>query len=258
LNVRIVFDVDGTLLQSNAVDAALYARAFAETFGVPLPTTNWAEYTNATDRGIAEEAVARLSLPTERIDELRHRFVALLDAVEHIEPTAGATALLATLRARGSPVAIATGGWGAAARRKLCAAGLDVRGLPLVGSDDDPRRERILAAALACLGGSGRAFYVGDGPWDLAASTALGTVSSASTATVTGDSARARCAIFRIRKRSFARSKSFTEHLFGLIVLSEECASFTPPICTSTARCAASTPMTARPSSACARRRGAR
>ena len=174
LSRRVVFDVDGTLVQSVAVDAELYARAFADTFGVPLPSTDWSDYANATDRGIAEEAVARLSLPTARIGELRRRFVELLGGVERIEPTPGAARLVDELRARKIPVAIATGGWSAAARRKLDAAGLDVAALPLVGSDDHARREEILAAALARLGGDGAAVYVGDGPWDLAASRALG------------------------------------------------------------------------------------
>jgi phosphoglycolate phosphatase-like HAD superfamily hydrolase len=174
LNRRVVFDVDGTLLQSVAVDAELYARAFAETFGVPLPSTNWSDYANATDRGIAEEAVTLLSLPTAGIGELRRRFVELIGTVERIEQTAGAARLLDELRARKFLVAIATGGWSAAARRKLDTARLDVAALPLVGSDDHARREDIVAVALAQLGGDGGAVYIGDGPWDLAASRALG------------------------------------------------------------------------------------
>jgi beta-phosphoglucomutase-like phosphatase (HAD superfamily) len=41
--MRVIFDVDGTLIESVAIDAELYDRAFFETFGVRLPTTDWAQ-----------------------------------------------------------------------------------------------------------------------------------------------------------------------------------------------------------------------
>jgi len=50
----VVFDVDGTLVRTVELDAALYARAFAETVGRPLPSVDWTSYRRVTDRGIAE------------------------------------------------------------------------------------------------------------------------------------------------------------------------------------------------------------
>ena len=144
----VVFDVDGTLIESVALDAELYDRAFLETFGVRLPTTDWATYRNATDAGIAEEAVERLGVPTAGVVELRRRFVELLETVEVIPAVAGARTIIGELRARGMAVAIATGGWSDAAAAKLRAAGVEVGDVPLVGSESSPRRADIIEAAI--------------------------------------------------------------------------------------------------------------
>lgn len=172
--MRVIFDVDGTLIQSVAVDAALYDRAFRETFAVALPTTDWSAYRDATDAGIFAEAVERLRLPDGRAAEMQRRFVALLASVATIEPVAGARSILGALQARGISVAVATGGWRAAALQKLRAAEIDLGAVPLVGSDESPRRREIIARAIELLGGDGDVFYVGDGAWDLQASRALG------------------------------------------------------------------------------------
>ena len=84
--MRVIFDIDGTLIQSVAVDAELYDRAFRETFAVALPTTDWSVYRDATDAGIFAEAVERLGLPDGRAAEMQRRFVALLASVATIEP----------------------------------------------------------------------------------------------------------------------------------------------------------------------------
>jgi hypothetical protein len=37
----IIFDIDGALTRTSDVDAALYAQAFLDTLGVPLPALDW-------------------------------------------------------------------------------------------------------------------------------------------------------------------------------------------------------------------------
>jgi phosphoglycolate phosphatase-like HAD superfamily hydrolase len=136
--MRVIFDVDGTLIQSAAVDAELYDRADG------------------------------------RRAEMQRRFVALLASVDAIEPVAGARSIVSALQTRDIAVAVATGGWRAAAIHKLRAARVDLGSAPLVGSDESPRRRDIIARAIALAGGDGDVFYVGDGAWDLEASRALG------------------------------------------------------------------------------------
>ena len=171
--MRVIFDVDGTLIHSGAVDAEFYERAFFETFGARLPTTDWASYRNATDRGIVEEAAERLGLPLDRLGAMRERFVSALSALNEIEPVAGARTILRELELRGIKVGIATGGWEAAARAKLRAARVEAS-VPLVGSDDFARREDIVRAAIDRVGGAGETVYVGDGLWDIVAAKNLG------------------------------------------------------------------------------------
>ena len=173
----IVFDVDGTLTRSTALDAALYAQAFAEVFAAPLPSTDWTRYANVTDRGIAEEAVARLGRAAGGIAARERRVVALLGEALRGAPIAevpGAGAMLRRLRADGHRLALATGCWTASARAKLAAARLDVADLPLVGCDDHAAREAIVAAAARAAAPGERVVCVGDGAWDVRVAARLG------------------------------------------------------------------------------------
>jgi FMN phosphatase YigB (HAD superfamily) len=148
LPMRVIFDVDGTLIHSGAVDAELFERAFLEAFETRLPTTDWAFYRNATDRGIVEEAAERLGLPLNRVQVMRERFVRPLLALTAIEPVAGARSILRELESRGVRVGIATGRWEAAARAKLRAARVELS-VPLIGSDDFGPYHRSLSAFAA-------------------------------------------------------------------------------------------------------------
>lgn len=170
---RIVFDIDGTLLRSNELDAELYARAFVDTFGVPLPSVDWSRYRHVTDRGIAEQAVTDLGLDRSRLAEFRANFVNL--TTQHsFEQIQGAADLFAELRGQRAHVAIATGGFEATARHKLRTAGIVVDGVPLVGSDHESTREGILRAAIAQLHGAEPVVYIGDAEWDWKTTRTLG------------------------------------------------------------------------------------
>ena len=51
-NKLAVFDIDGTLVQSLAVDEACFVRAFAEVLGIEDIDTDWAHYDHVTDDGM--------------------------------------------------------------------------------------------------------------------------------------------------------------------------------------------------------------
>lgn len=170
----VVFDVDGTLTRSTGLDARLYAQAFRDVFGVPLPSTDWNDYHDATDRAIAEEAVQRLGCDARGIAAMRERFLDLLAyALRRGGPPTvpGAAEMLARLRGDGHAIALATGAWAASARLKLKRAGLPLEDVPLVGSDEHPRREQIVQAAM--LAPADRIVLVGDGAWDVRAAARL-------------------------------------------------------------------------------------
>src|SRR5262245_51073031 len=114
-----VFDVDGTLTASVAVDEECYLQAFDDVLGVRGVSTNWLEYAYQTDSGLAVE-VCRKHLGREPGEadtaRLQARFVELLRAAfgpggRPLREVPGAGAFLRHLR--GHPrwrVAIATGG----------------------------------------------------------------------------------------------------------------------------------------------------
>ena len=51
----VIFDLDGTLTKTVAVDADSYVRAFADVFGMAGIDTDWSRYRDYTDGGIARE-----------------------------------------------------------------------------------------------------------------------------------------------------------------------------------------------------------
>lgn len=77
----VMFDIDGTLVDSNGFDGALFARAVREELGVPVDTT-WQSYRHVTDSGVLEEL---LCAPWDLVAsiELGYNFVCIGDSVEH-------------------------------------------------------------------------------------------------------------------------------------------------------------------------------
>lgn len=172
----VVFDVDGTLTETDALDAEVFAGCFEAVFGVPLPTTRWSDYASPTDAGIAGEAVRRLGLDGRRIPELDDRFVTELERrlrSSGARPIPGARGVFDGLAAAGHVAALATGALERSARLKLAAAGIAIGDRVLVGSDFHPERASILREAIRRTGWTGRAVYVGDAGWDVRAAREL-------------------------------------------------------------------------------------
>ena len=178
----VVFDIDGTLLQSAAVDDALFREAVRRVIGEVLLRPTLHDYDFITDAGILSQILADNSLPTER--DLSHRiksqFVDLLR--RHVDDNGpfveipGASDLLMSLRESTTySVAIATGGWRESAEFKLESAGFDYSGLPLASANDHHERTGIMEIALSQLGAQFESVtYYGDGPWDRDACRMLG------------------------------------------------------------------------------------
>jgi phosphoglycolate phosphatase-like HAD superfamily hydrolase len=171
----VMFDIDGTLVDSMGFDAQLYA--IDET---------WLSYRNVTDSGILEEILAQRDFGRP-VDELgpriQRRFVALVRDylaanVNTLREIPGAKALVETLLATpGVRVAIATGGWAETALMKLRAIGMPVDALAVATSSDARERTRIMQIAeRRALAGAAprRRTYFGDAPWDQRASRELG------------------------------------------------------------------------------------
>ncbi|MDE0243760.1 MAG: haloacid dehalogenase-like hydrolase [Gammaproteobacteria bacterium] len=181
----ILFDIDGTLVDSDEFDAELYVRAVREVLGMEIGD-DWSAYRNVTDGGILDEIMdnAGPKAGRRRIhSEVKAVFAGLvsgyLDEREgRLPEIEGAGAFLAELESLPEvSMALATGGWEETARMKLCAAGLDRYSIPLASGSDAFTRTKIMQIAeKRALGGqtASRRTYFGDGIWDKQASEELG------------------------------------------------------------------------------------
>jgi phosphoglycolate phosphatase-like HAD superfamily hydrolase len=176
-----VFDIDGTLTDTCAVDDDCYGIAVAEFFAV-----SWVSYAGTphhTDSAILRwlsEQQRGCIASADEVERVRARFVDALSDVHGREPhrfrpIAGAMSVFDAVRGAGWSVAIATGGWGASARLKLRLAGIDHDGVPLACADDAESRSDIVRIAIERAGGRfDRVVSVGDRPWDSTTAAALG------------------------------------------------------------------------------------
>ena len=173
----VMFDVDGTLVDSTGFDEACFLRAAELMFDIKI-LPDWDSYKYATDIGILIEAIERYRIPGDRdtlVKRFREVFLELISGHIHDNPGCireipGAADFLRDLSERENySVAIATGGWGETAKLKLKAAGVDISGCTFASSSDHYSREGIMTAAESAASGDVQfesRIYFGDAPWD--------------------------------------------------------------------------------------------
>jgi beta-phosphoglucomutase-like phosphatase (HAD superfamily) len=181
----ILFDIDGTLVDSARYETKLYSEAIAEVLVTPFET-DWSRYTNVTDGGILDEIIDKSGTDLDR-NEIHNRVKAIfvkktqshfIDNPSAIREIRGAKMLINKLRLEQScSIAIATGCWEETARLKLAGIRVDLDGIPLATCSDAMSRIEIMqiAEARALKGKTPlKKTYFGDRIWDKLASEALG------------------------------------------------------------------------------------
>jgi phosphoglycolate phosphatase-like HAD superfamily hydrolase len=179
--IGVVFDIDGTLIDSYDLDERLYRRAvLSETPAVKF-RNSWREYRYSTDSGILMEILEEFNLPfNQYYESVRRRFGELVkDHLKnggHCKPIPGAVSLLKDLSERPDiRIGVATGGWGHTARMKLEGAGFSELSFPMSSSDDAHSRTEIMEICASRMEFPIERFiYVGDAEWDLLAAKELG------------------------------------------------------------------------------------
>lgn len=185
----VMFDVDGTLVDSMDGEVLLYPEACRQGLGIDGVSGHWEDYANPTDRGVVEElAERRLGRAATEADFARVEaaFLALLGDAHRsgeapLHPVPGASHAFAATRALpDTVVAVATAGWRASARFKLECIGVDANDATMATANDASTKRDIMAVALERARGHAGVTrfatmtYVGDSNTDRRASAHLG------------------------------------------------------------------------------------
>ncbi|MFG0318581.1 MAG: HAD-IA family hydrolase [Planctomycetota bacterium JB042] len=173
----VLFDLDGTLIDSIELIRRSYEHTWETHVGRPLDEAEWLaglgrplryQFLQVTRD---EDAIAAMTR-TYRAHNLEHH-----DRL--VRPFDGVPAMLGALAAAGARLGIVTSKIAAAARRGLARCDLDAdRFEVLIGADDverhKPEPEPVLAACARLGVAPEEAVYVGDSPHDIAAGRAAG------------------------------------------------------------------------------------
>ncbi|MXW05932.1 MAG: HAD family hydrolase [Gemmatimonadetes bacterium] len=187
--IAVIFDIDGTLVESSGFEDDLYVAAVRDVLGDVCIRKAWNTYRHVTDSGILRQIMEENRIRgkvrirgEDRIREVSFRFG---DKVSQYlrnggkcNSIEGAIDLIDELRAApGFAVGFATGGWGHTARMKLEHAGFNLEHAVLASSDDGLERTAIMHQCLDILEAKGQSFqrivYVGDAEWDVRATREL-------------------------------------------------------------------------------------
>ena len=183
----VIFDVDGTLTRTNAVDHECFLAALRAELGLAVDDVDWAGFKHVTDHGVVHELCERAlgRPPTDDeharlVDGFMTRLAAAYERdAARFDPVPGSPSAFEHARASHA-VAIATGCWRRSACFKLDRARIEHSTTPAGLSEDGPARESILRAATErALALHRRARFdrivsVGDATWDVRAARNLG------------------------------------------------------------------------------------
>jgi phosphoglycolate phosphatase-like HAD superfamily hydrolase len=177
-----IFDIDGTLTETDHVDEICFVQALADAHAITEISTDWAGYPHTTDSAITfhvfQERFNRAPQEAELL-RLKTRFVRLLEDYRVKDSSLfaeiyGASLMLRRLKQEPEwRIAIASGGWRVSAILKLKVAGIEVDDFPAAFADDGLSREEILQSAvlkaqmLFQQNHFARIVSVGDGLWDV-------------------------------------------------------------------------------------------
>ena len=179
-SVLLLFDIDGTLTDTNAIDGACFKSTMEELYGLDLSTTDWSEFEHVTDSGITNELYKRNTgntMSPKEILRVQNLFVekltiAQVKTPETMKALPGVDELMAKLRSHHVPMAIATGGWRKSAQLKLKASEVEYDPFVMATSNDSPHRRTIINVAIARAQFEyqqqfSNIIYFGDGIWDV-------------------------------------------------------------------------------------------
>jgi phosphoglycolate phosphatase-like HAD superfamily hydrolase len=177
-----MFDIDGTLVNSEAFDSNLYIEAIEEATGLKVDD-NRSRYKHVTDTGILSELFEENSLSentSDLVKKTKNLFISKVEKYLNMNPLlqiTGAINFIEYLLQRNDVrIAIATGGWLETAELKLEKAGFNTNTLQISSANDHESRTQIMKIAQSRTNTRGfqKITYFGDAIWDKKACEELG------------------------------------------------------------------------------------
>jgi len=178
---HVMFDIDGTLIESYDFDSECFTEAVKEVTGYEIDT-NWSRYKHVTDTGILNQFFKETNIENTEIahESIKSVFLSKIKtriAKKPISEIVGASAFIASLKElENVSISLATGGWYESAILKLESAGIDISNIPIASANDHHSRIEIMKIAeKRAVKETRLSFtYFGDGSWDLKACKELG------------------------------------------------------------------------------------
>ena len=177
-----IFDIDGTLTETNKVDNECFIKAFADSHQIIDIEDDWTKYKNVTDSGIMAEVFSQKlgRVPHQKdFAGFKKCFLENLNEYAFKDETlfaeiSGANEMLAKLDLEKDwAIALATGCFYDSAELKLEKAKMDVENFPIATADDAFSREDILRIAIEKslklneIKRFEKIVSIGDGVWDI-------------------------------------------------------------------------------------------
>ncbi len=181
----VIFDIDGTIVDSVEADSRCYIQAFKELFDIDLGRVDWNTFTHVTDTGLAIEIFEfylNRKPSKQELEALKaHFYHLLLKEKEKFREIKGARDFISQLKQNDSfELGFATGGWKETAVLKCESIGLDLNAYLLKSSNDHFARNKIIellineVRSIHQVSEFERIVYFGDGLWDLRTCEQLG------------------------------------------------------------------------------------
>lgn len=184
----VLFDIDGTLTESNQLDSICYVEVVKRVLDIDHVDDDWSHYHHVTDAGVLAEIYQEhfhKDISEAVASEFKEQFLQtirnkLRSTNAGIRPVPGAREALGILRESDKwVIALAGGCWRESAEIKLHNARVTLNNIPIFSADDAIARTEIMSKAInTMLVTTGldcfrKIVYVGDAVWDVKASREL-------------------------------------------------------------------------------------
>lgn len=181
----IIFDIDGTIIDSIESDDACFVQSFYELFDLDLKDLDWDTFKNITDSGLTYDIFHQFlnrAPELEEISLLKNRYYDLLQKQIHtITEIDGAADFINYLVSQPNyTIAFATGGWKKTALLKAQQSNIDITRYTYKTADDHYNRAQMLQLAidesrqLTNVNVFDSIISFGDGLWDMTTADELG------------------------------------------------------------------------------------